>query len=64
MKRFEVELGVLITIQDGGGFVVEAENEEEAIKKAKDLLEEYISDKYVWSDYDSIEVDYVGEIDE
>ena len=40
MRTFEVEVGALITIQEGDSFVVTAETEEEAIRIAKSKLEE------------------------
>lgn len=63
MRTFEVEIGALITIQEGDSFIVQAENKEEAIRIAKGKLEEKISANYEWADYDSgdLTCDYVAE---
>ena len=63
MKTFEVEIGALITIQEGDSFVVAAETEEEAIRIAKGKLEEKIANKYEWADYDGgdLTCDYIAE---
>lgn len=52
MRTWEVEIGALITIQEGDSFVVAAETKEEAIRIAKGKLEEKIANKYEWTDYD------------
>ena len=63
MRQFEVEIGALITIQEGDSFIVQAENEEEAIRIAKGKLEEKIHSKYEWADYDNADLtcDYIRE---
>lgn len=63
MKKFVVEVGALITIQESGSFVIAAETEEEAIRIAKGKLEEKIADKHEWSDYDQgdLSCDYIAE---
>ena len=63
MRTFEVEVGALITIQEGDSFVVAAETEEEAIRIAKGKLEEKIANKYEWADYDNgdLNCDYIAE---
>ena len=63
MRTFEVEVGALITIQEGDSFVVNAETEEEAIRIAKGKLEEKIVTKYEWADYDNgdLTCDYIVE---
>ena len=64
MRQFEVEIGALITIQEGGSFIVQAETEEEAIRIAKGKLEEEIASRYEWADYDSgdLSCDYIMEV--
>ena len=54
---FEIEVGAMVTIQEGNSFVIEAKNLEEAKKKAKRLLEDQINDKYAWCDYDDSDFD-------
>lgn len=54
---FEIEVGALITIQEGDSYIVEAENIEEAKYKARSLLKEKINDKYAWCDYDDGDFD-------
>ena len=49
---FEIEVGAMVTIQEGNSFVIEAANLDEAKKKAMRLLEDQINDKYQWCDYD------------
>jgi hypothetical protein len=63
MRTWEVEIGALITIQEGDSFVVAAETKEEAIRIAKGKLEEKIANKYEWADYDSGDLicDYIAE---
>jgi hypothetical protein len=63
MRTWEVEIGALITIQEGDSFVVAAETKEEAIRIAKGKLEEKIANKYEWADYDSgdLTCDYIAE---
>jgi hypothetical protein len=63
MRTWEVEIGALITIQEGDSFVVAAETKEEAIRIAKGKLEEKIANNYEWADYDSgdLTCDYVAE---
>lgn len=63
MRAWEVEIGALITIQEGDSFMVAAETEEEAIRIAKGKLEEKIANKYEWADYDSgdLTCDYIAE---
>ena len=64
MRQFEVEVGALITIQEGDSFIVQAETEEEAIRIAKDKLEEKIASKHEWFDYDQgdLTCDYILEV--
>lgn len=63
MRTFEVEVGALITIQEGDSFIVTAETEKEAIRIAKGKLEEKIANKYEWADYDNgdLTCDYIAE---
>lgn len=63
MRTWEVEIGALITIQEGDSFVVAAETEEEAIRIAKGKLEEKIANRYEWADYDNGDLicDYIAE---
>lgn len=64
MRQFEVEIGALITIQEGDSFIVQAETEEEAIRIAKSKLEEKIHSKHEWVDYDNgdLRCDYIIEV--
>ena len=63
MRQFEVEIGALITIQEGDSFIIQAETEEEAIRIAKGKLEEKIAAQYEWADYDSgdLTCEYIAE---
>ena len=65
MAKFQVEVGALITIQEGDAYVIEAETAEEAVSKAKSLLKEKIDNKHCWCDYDDsdISLDYLIECD-
>ena len=64
MRTFEVEIGALITIQEGDSFIIGAETKEEAIAIAKKKLEEKIAIKYDYADYDNgdLTCDYVVEV--
>ena len=64
MRQFEVEVGALITVQEGDSFIIQAETKEEAIRIAKSKLEEKIHSKYEWVDYDNadLQCDYAAEV--
>lgn len=57
MSKFEIEVGALITIQEGDSFIIEAENLEKAKCEARRLLKEKINEKYAWCDYDDGDFD-------
>ena len=63
MTRYNIDLGVLLTIFEGDNFEVVAETEEEAIKIAKSKFRKVLEDKYSYVDYYDVTVNNIEELE-
>lgn len=59
MARYEISLGVLMTIFEDDSFDVVADSEEEAIEIAKERFRHSLENKYAYVDYEDATVDNV-----
>ena len=61
MKKFEIEVGAFVTVNESESFLIKAETLEEAKEKAIKEFSEYLNDKYAYVDFDDVEFGYMSE---
>lgn len=61
MRDYEIEIGAMVTVHLSDYFCVKAESREEAIEKAKEKFDKWVSENFAYSDYDEVNVQDVLE---
>ena len=64
MARYEISLGVLVTILDCDSFDVVADSEEEAIEIAKERFRYSLENKHGYVDYEDANVDNIIKLED
>ena len=64
MAKYEIDLGVLLTIFEDNSFTVDADSEEEAIEQAKEKFRVWLENKYAYVDYEDATVDNITKVED